>query len=378
MEFLMWRFFGITVCLAGVAFLGCGPKGHLSREIGLPETARHQTVALQGAKAPSSGSFNGKLNLLYEKKIRGSASSPIMVGETTLAFRTTRHRFLVIDQSSGKVICQIKKRQGIVLGPEIKDSLLIIVRRTPVGAIEVINLLTGEVIGKRTIKEIRSGPIIVENGLVFGTTSGLVALGLPGLETKWQDSVGSVVLVSPAAAGGTVYYTAGNGVIKALYGADGRLLWEQDVGAEIVSALTPARFLYLATADGKLIAMDKDAGVVVWERNFEFPMRGGVAEAGDCIYAGCTDGKVYCLSAADGTPIWEFQTEGIVTATPVVSGTMVLIGSHDRHLYCLDFGTGTQLDRHQLEGPVLFPAAVSGDRVFVTCRDNRLYCFEAH
>jgi outer membrane protein assembly factor BamB len=357
----------LILILVVLSVAGCGTGKRLSRERGFFEIqpSGSSEDGMRAFNSPGK-TFTGHLNLLYEKKIKGSADSPIIIGDDMLAFKTTRHRFLALDQDSGDRILRIKKRRGFVLDPVIADSLLVLIKRAALGRIQVINLFTGKVLKERTLKEVRSGPIII------------LCLTFPGLETKWLSKTEGVVDMSAVADSDKTYFAAGNGLLKALRQEDGDAVWKTDCGSAIVSELSLGQNLYVGLADGRLIAIDEMNGEVIWEQSFGFQVHGGMAEYDGRIYFGATDRSVYCLSSIDGDIIWQYETEGIVTASPIVYGSAILVGSHDRHFYSLDRIDGTLIDRQELEGPVILAAAVDNNRIFVVCRNNRFYCFEGN
>jgi len=364
------------LCIMLIAMAGCGASKHVNRRLGTLETPPIVGGRDLRCFSASSNTFDGRLNLLYEKKLKGSADNPIQYAGPVLAFKSTHNRVLIIDPARGERIAQIKKRRGIILDPVIKDSLLVLVNKSPFGEIEVINLYTGKTISKRRINDIRSGPIIIGDRLVFGTTEGVRALALPDLGDQWSTGPKEMVCTAPVSKGELIYYTAGEGVVRAVASDDGFLIWESDFGAAVVSDLSAGKRLYFGLADGRIISADLETGETIWDHAFGYPVKGGVAESGEYVYTGCTDGSLYCLSMTDGRVIWRFETKGVITAAPIVYEGTVLIGSLDRYLYSVDKTTGRLIDSRKLEGPITFEAAVDEHRIFVTCRKARLYCFE--
>jgi outer membrane protein assembly factor BamB len=364
--------------LAGVFLAGCGTPKHLHRDREIIKASdTSEQVGLRAYRA-SSDTFDGKLNLLYEKKIKGSAGSPLLIREGLVAMRSTRQRFIGFDPMYGDRILQIKKRRGFILNPQIEDTLLILVERSRFGKVVVRNIFTGQTIAERTIKEIRSGPIIIGGRLIAGTDMGLLALSLPGLETEWQTAEKEMVSLPAAGDGALVFYAAANGLIRAVQADNGKEVWSTDCGAAISSELGPGRFLYVGLADSRVVAIDKESGAIVWERQLELPVHGGMAEYDGRIYFGGTDDFVHCLSADDGDPVWKYETGGIITASPVVYGRAVLVGSQDRYFYSLDRTSGQLVDQRRLEGAVTLTAAVDGGLILVADRANRLYCFKGY
>jgi len=359
-----------------LALAGCGASKHINREDYAPRENRAAHNAGLRTHQTSSDTFDGSLNILYEKKIKGSADSPIRIVGNLLIFRSTRDRVLFIDQATGERKARIKKRRGIVLDPVVIDSFLVIVRQSQYGEIEVINLFTGSTITKRVINHIRSGPIIVMDRLVFGTVRGIVALSVPDLNTVWENESERIVSAAPATDGNAVYFTADDDKIRAVDPADGTTIWESSLNASVVSDLSAGSLLYFGLSDGRFAAVNKKSGETEWETPLGYQVRGGVAESESAVFTGCTDGSIFRLSRSTGNIVWRYETEGIITAPPLLYHGTVVIGSHDRHVYSIDAETGQLIDRRRVEGAVRYGAVANGKRIFITCRKERLYCFE--
>lgn len=374
MEFLMRRALTVFPLFIVLVFAGCSSSS-LSRKYELlSPPSKYITTGVENYIA-SSDTFDGHLNLLYEKKIKGSADSPLLSSDGFVIFRSTHDRILAYDRATGARAAQMKKRHGIVLNAVVDDSLLVIVRKAPYGEISVINLYNGNNIDKRLVRNIRSGPILISDMLVVGTTGGVAAFSFPVLDTLWHVKSNELVDASPVSDGSTIYYCDGDGAIRAVMAGNGEPVWDAQFDYSIVSDLSVGSYLYFGLADGSMNAIDKSSGMVVWQQPIGFQVHGRVAETESNIFFGGTDGAVYCLSKTTGEVIWRYQTEGVVTATPVIYDGAVLIGSYDRYFYSLNRETGELIDRRRLEGPVTMPAQVGGGLILVADRKERLYCF---
>jgi outer membrane protein assembly factor BamB len=376
MEFLMRGLrLSILPLIALLALAGCA-SSNLSRKTELNSPPSKYVTSGVETSSSSTDTFDGHLDLLYEKKIKGSVDGPLQASGGVVVFKSTHDRVLAYERASGKRVAQIKKRHGIVLNSVIGDSLLVIVRKAPYGEINIINLYNGHEIGKRTIRNIRSGPILVADEFVAGTTAGLSAFTFPTLDTLWSVKSKELVDVSPVSDGSVIYYCDGDGMIRAVKAISGESIWDAQFDYSIVSDLSVGAYLYFGLADGSMNAIDKSTGSVVWQQSIGFQVHGRVAETESRIFFGGTDGAVYCLSKSTGEVVWSYQTEGIVTATPVIYNGAVLVGSYDRHFYSLNRDTGELIDRKRLEGPVTLPAQVGQGLILVADRKERLYCFK--
>ena len=370
------RFIILGICLV-IGLAGCTVPKKLSRTNGYFDIKNPSGQALSDSLM-TEGSFDGHLNLIYEKKIKGAPLSPMYIGNGYVGYQTTRGRFVFYRISDGKRACRIKKGKGYILNPIVTDSLIALVKKIPLGQIRIRNFYSGKTIQDRRVNQIRSGPILCNKHLIFGSIRGVQSLTFPDLTDDWETTLDAMVDISPVTDGKTIYFAAGNGLIGALDAETGEILWQRKFDAGFVSELGLGRRLYVGLADGALLALDANDGTVIWRRQFSLPVHGKANEYGNAVFVGGTDEKVYCLAIESGETIWEYATGGIVTAEPIIYGEAVLIGSHDRYLYSLNRHTGELIDRELLEGPVNTAAAVNDGRIFIACRKNRLYCFEGN
>ncbi len=367
-------FLSIVTLAAMITLAGCASKS-LSRKYDLVSPPSKYVTSGVETYVPSKDTFDGRLNLLYEKKIKGSVDSPMQLTDGFVVFRSTHDRILAFNRENGRRAAQIKKRHGIILNALVSDSFAVIVRKAPYGEINVINLHNADGIAKRVARNMRSGPILIAEELVVGTTDGLAAFTFPALDTLWKVKSNEMVDISPVSDGSTIYYCDGDGIIRAVMAGNGETVWDAEFDFSIVSDLSVGSYLYFGLADGSMNAVEKTTGLIVWQQPLGFQVHGRVAETESNIFLGGTDGAVYCLSKATGNIIWRYQTEGIVTATPVIYDGVVLVGSYDRHFYSLDRDSGEMIDRKRLEGPVTMPAQIADGLILVADRKERLYCF---
>lgn len=369
------KFLSPTILVLAIFVIsGCIAPKKLNRDNGYFGPLKEQKSGVYS----SDKVLTGKLNLLYEYKIKGAPTDPIILGDQYLSIRTSRNRVVLYDQETGNRVCKIKRGRGFILPPVITDSLIIYVKKSPMGQIKVQNLFTGKKLGELHVKDIRSGPIIINNSLIAGTTTGLLSLELAELSMEWRHQNDDVVDIPPIHDDRVIFYATGSGLVKAVIPDDGSLKWEIDCGASISSQLGIGSYLYVGLSDGDILALDKNSGDIVWRKNIEYAIRGKAVENNDKVILGCTDGKVYCLSRIDGGIIWEYQSGGIIVANPVIHGNTVLIGSYDKKFYSLNIESGEMLDSQTLEGPISFAAAINDNKIFVACQKNRIYCFEEH
>lgn len=198
-------------------------------------------------------------------------------------------------------------------------------------------------------------------GLVYsgGEDGRLHALDAETGEERWSFAAGGAIRTRATVAGGTLYLQADDGVLYALDAASGDERWRTRVmdepvvrlpfsdpesrydrfGSDVTVAGEPAR-LYLGTVDGRLLALDPEAGTKVWEHAAGNGIYAAPAVAGGRVFFGSFDHHVYALNAKDGTLLWRHDTRGPVMSTPAVAGDLVLVGSRSYDFLALDAATG--------------------------------------
>jgi outer membrane protein assembly factor BamB len=192
-----------------------------------------------------------------------------------------------------------------------------------------------------------------------------VALSFPLLaqttaapDTDWNQFRGSAQLA---------------GVSSAAVPAQPALRWSYETadGLDSSPAIAGGN-VYVATANGDLLALDLASGKLKWK----YSTGGAIGEsspavAGGAVYVGDLGGMVHAVSVKDGSRLWTFKTDGEIKSSPTVAGDVVLIGSYDTHLYAIDSRSGKLRWKFQTNGPVHATASVREGVVYITgCDEN--------
>ncbi len=111
--------------------------------------------------------------------------------------------------------------------------------------------------------------------------------------------------------------------------------------------------LYVAAAEGDLMAVDAESGRKLWSVNVDLRISGGVGKYGDSLFLGGADGLVIRLDANSGAEIWRAEVSGEVLAAPQGNGDLVVAQTYDGKLIGLDYDTGSQRWAHLSDVPVL-------------------------
>ncbi|MCG6863647.1 MAG: outer membrane protein assembly factor BamB [Chromatiaceae bacterium] len=136
-------------------------------------------------------------------------------------------------------------------------------------------------------------------------------------------------------------------------------LWSADVGEgtdkrrlNLIPAVRGDR-LYVADAEGRVVAMNAATGKVLWQRETGLPFSGGPEVDGNYIVLGSSDGDLVALLERDGTPLWNARLDSEILSIPRIAGSRVLVHTLDDSVYAFDLGSGDRLWTYSHQAPVL-------------------------
>jgi outer membrane protein assembly factor BamB len=145
----------------------------------------------------------------------------------------------------------------------------------------------------------------------------VVAVSADSGNIRWEVKTDLPLSGGPGVSGDSLYIGTENGEIHALSTGDGTLLWTAQVSSEILAApVAQDGIVVVRCVDGRIFGLDEDSGRRLWIYDRSVPLltlRGNsvpVIWAG-VVYVGYDGGEVVALDLEAGTVIWE-QT--VVTA----------------------------------------------------------------
>lgn len=246
---------------------------------------------------------------------------------------------------------------------------------------------------------VTGAPAVADDRIYFGTEEGEVYCvappdsdGPPAGRLVWRYRVGAPVTASPLVSDSRlVLVGAADSYLYALERASGKLAWRLATGGPVVASVSkvshpvPARVdaegvatakgpsAIVASADGKLYALDEVRGRVIWSFATNGPITGTPVIHEDRVYAANRSGSVYALEAANGRELWAVHGAGSLNEAPAVDEKRVYVAEAEGVLRALDRDTGKVVWQTKLSGAIVnSPTVVRGNVMYVATRDGKL------
>jgi len=130
--------------------------------------------------------------------------------------------------------------------------------------------------------------------------------------------------------------------------------------------------LFVATMDGKLLALTPFHGTTKWEWQPQTGNTTGISELGNLSVGNITSGFLSCREAGTG----QFRA-GYVYGAPAVADGIVYIGYYSGTIYAIRAATGVEVWEHDIKSNIAGGLAVADDTVFVGSSNGNLSALDA-
>ncbi|MCG8906378.1 MULTISPECIES: outer membrane protein assembly factor BamB [Pseudomonas] len=135
--------------------------------------------------------------------------------------------------------------------------------------------------------------------------------------------------------------------------------WSRSVGdgqGDLYNLLEPAvdgQTIYAASAEGRVMAMQRETGEVLWKKDLDLPISGAVGVGSGMVLLGTLRGDVIALDSGSGEQKWRAKVTSEVLAAPATNGDVVVVQTQDDKLIGFDASTGNQRWIYEGTVPVL-------------------------
>jgi outer membrane protein assembly factor BamB len=217
----------------------------------------------------------------------------------------------------------------------------------------------------------------------------------PPFKEIWQYQ-GNVLLEFPPVIGGKrLFLLNDSGKLFAIQKHTGKVLWKRKLGA--LAAASPAYqdgTVYVVllqrtlqgggSRSGRVVALDGKSGKIRWSRQLASRSESSPLVAGDRLYFGAENGTVYSMGAGDGRVRWRFQAGGAVKGGLALADGKLYFGDYGGRAYAIRQESGRQVWRTSTHGRSFgrggnfySTPAVAYGRVYLGNTDGRVYSLSA-
>ncbi len=251
-------------------------------------------------------------------------------------------------------------------------------------------------IGKGSTDELplTAQPIVVD-GRIFtlDTRSTLSAFNAQDGKRLWTLDVQDPDEDDPVIGGGVaysrgqLYVTNGYDEILAISPTNGDIVWRVNLPAPSRAAPTIMDTrVFVSTLDNRLVALDSETGVILWEYSGITESAGLVGAASpaasrEVIVPAFSSGEIFALRVENGTVAWGENLSSFKRATglagisdirglPVIDKGLVIAVSFGGRMMAIDERTGTRIWQREIGGSET--PWVAGNHLFVISSENEL------
>lgn len=124
--------------------------------------------------------------------------------------------------------------------------------------------------------------------------------------------------------------------------------WSRSIGdgqGKTYNLLVPAvdgGQIYAADVSGRVVAMDRLTGKVIWKQDLDTDISGAVGAGAGLVLLGTLQGDVIVLDSDNGVELWRAKVNSEILAAPVTNGDIVLVQTQDDTLYAFEAYAGNQ------------------------------------
>jgi outer membrane protein assembly factor BamB len=224
------------------------------------------------------------------------------------------------------------------------------------GDITRVDLTTGKQAWHINAGEALSGGVGADENLVLvGTPKGMVLAFDENGKALWKAKVSSEVLSAPRVSAGTVVVRSGDSRIFGLSAVDGKRKWVYERATPSLTLRSSAGVTladgaaYVGFAGGKLVALKADDGKMLWEASVALPK--GVTEIeriaditslpvveGRYVYAVAFQGRVAAVDRTNGRVLWNRDISSYTGMG--VDASRAFIAHSGGAVYGIDSGSG--------------------------------------
>ncbi len=314
---------------------------------------------------------------------------------------------LALDMEDGQLAWSYELGARCWSAPTVAGDLVLVGDKE--GVLHAVDRRSGEMRWRHSRShELANSQVLGQLVLTGGYDDRLQALRLEDGGEAWSWQTDERVVAPTTVLGDRLVSGGCNGRISILAAADGELLEEVELEAQVGAAMPwDGRGLHVMTFDGLLsrlemveaaegeaagdVADDSDdaerpavgSWQTVWQVDYRQPGALVVthhepqspALFGDRLVAGFFDGWVRCLRTSDGGLFWVRRPGDGIEGSVVIVGNLVLMGDSGGTFFVLSLEDGRTLWKDIVGGSLIASPAVADRRVVISSTSGTIVCY---
>ena len=319
--------------------------------------------------------------------------TPAMVGDFIYA-ASSNGELIKIDALTGKQFWRVKTSEKLSGGVGAGTRTVLVGNDN--GELLAFNPQDGKPLWKTKLSSVvLSAGIEVDSIVVVRTGDGKIfGLDVTDGKRKWvyERSVPALSLHSSAGIvvdSDIAYAGFAGGKLVAVRVADGRLLWEATVAqpkgsteidriSDITSLpVVDGKLIYAVAYQGKVAAIDRANGRVVWDRDISSYAGLGAEDAR--VFVTHTNGAVYALDFSTGKSYWrQADLKFRKLTAPVGMGSAVAVGDLAGYVHFLSREDGAFVARIKTDSSAVMPQmqSLGARKLLLQTRQGGIYAIE--
>lgn len=300
---------------------------------------------------------------------------------------------LKLDASSGSQLWRVNVGEKISGGVGVGGSLVMVgTQRGMVYAYDISGKLQWK---SKLSSEVLSAPKYFD-GLVIVRTGDSRIFGINASDgsRKWVYDRTTPALTLRSSAGvvvdsGVVYAGFAGGKLVAVRADNGKMLWEASVAqpkgvteieriADITSLpVVDGPLIYAVAYQGKIAAVDRASGRVVWNRDIS--SLSGLNAEDARIFISHAMGSVYALDYTTGKTFWrQVALKNRRLTTPLPMASLIAVGDFEGYVHFLSREDGAIASRVKTNNSAILPqmTQINSNTLLAQTRDGGIYAIQ--
>jgi outer membrane protein assembly factor BamB len=146
-------------------------------------------------------------------------------------------------------------------------------------------------------------------------------------------------------------------------------------GAVLATPATDGRRVFLATTNGRIVAVDLASWTVAWDRDAGDAVYGAPALVGDTLFVLARNGRLWMVPVDTPDNATSHTLDIVATAGPTPLASGVLVGSVGGEVLLVDPRSGAIRWRAQVAGPIEEPPLVRDRQVVVIAGRGNIHTY---